>query len=270
MNKLVVENRKTIPIRQIRRWIKEREPQLSPEDVERRAQAWKRKWKLFPQADSFSRTEFKRKPHDRVYHAVTGLPREIRKTHLHFDLGNSVVPTAEVDLHASYVTILCSWLPDGPEKDSLLTLIQSGSFYESMHAWAAEDFRYPPKKHRHDIKREFQIQVLFGKTNEGFGKQPLFKTFAQKFPETTEQIWEKRQNAGNFDDTHSFAKDLMRAEATLFVDTLLVKCHQRGIPCVVVHDALLVPEPTACDVLGIAEDSAESKWGFVPKFSTER
>ena len=70
----------------------------------------------------------------------------------------------------------------------------------------------------------------------------------------------RRLGAGGLSDY------LTKQEASLFIDNMLVRCHKNGIPCIPVHDAILVPESVAGDVKRSLEMFAKLAFGFVPGF----
>lgn len=205
--------------------------------------------------------------HGRMYHPLTNLAKvDRRRCTLN---GHE---TTEVDLHASYATLLTSWLPP-EDRQGLIAELQSGRFYGPSEAAYAEFARQTAytmtgqgfsteaiTDRLRGVKVEWQRQCLFSRDGR---HRPLLADLEQRHPALAKLITRIRLSQGATGLSHM----LTSAEGRLFVDTAIPTVFRQGVSVVGIHDGLIVPVDQAEQVKQTLERIAYRQLGFVPGIS---
>lgn len=194
----------------------------------------------------------------RLYHGLVNAPRWVRRQFRMRHNGRDG-PVAEVDMSSTYWVLLCSMLPDCAEKAELASVLAGAGgrdFY--MELDGACDVPYCD---RNKVKQKVQSQCLF-RTVWKYQGFPLWQAL-RKFNKPLARLIDSMRSVMDGTD---FSEVLTRREASFFVDHLLPMVHGMGIPCLTVHDALLVPACEAERVKDLCCKEAFTFFGFTPKF----
>jgi hypothetical protein len=200
-----------------------------------------------------------RKKH-RAYHSMVWCPGAVRRLAT-FEGGQKA---SEIDLKTSYFVFLAKHCTSRSERHKLIQEITEGDIYSLLAEEAAKETKADPPS-REVLKRDVLKQVLFYRWHHPERERPLFRAFARLFPSLGEHIRYVR----NRSTASEFSAMLMRQEADLFIDGLCPLLGNEGIPCLTVHDSVVVPANIASLVREELEDLAEKQLGFVPRFSVK-
>ncbi|MEQ9408975.1 MAG: hypothetical protein RIK87_14660 [Fuerstiella sp.] len=143
----------------------------------------------------------------------------------------------------------------GPERDTLIDLLQTGDFYEHVADLAGHDWT-----DRAELKQEFQRHCLFGRSKK-FGRHPLFVTLQRLAPSLAGYIMRRRM------DRHGITRlayELQRGEGWLMIDHAQAALTDADIPYVGVHDGVMVPESQAESFRELVLRQAHRLFGDVP------
>jgi hypothetical protein len=185
------------------------------------------------------RTQYVLRTDGRLYYPLVNQPRGLRKSNMRFQYNGRLERCAEVDMSSTYYVLLASELHPSACKDRLLQDLFDGTFYEQLDEEAGRKYS---KDDRDLLKIAVQIDCLFGK--EKFGMSDNFKAMSRRYPDLAAFIMHKRKRH----DVTWLSKKLTNAEGKLFIDGLLPSIVDCGIPCMTMHDALLVPVSVADQV----------------------
>lgn len=205
--------------------------------------------------------------HGRLYQPMTCLVKVDRRRATLDGLA-----TTEVDLHASYATLLASWLKP-EDRQELIAELQSGQFYlpyESVYAEFARHTTYEMTglgystediaERLRGAKVEWQRQCLFSRDHR---HRPLLRELEQRHPALAKLVSGLRLKHG----VSGLSALLTRAEGKLFVDTAIPTVFAKGIPVVGIHDGLIVAADDAEHVKQTIERIAYRQLGFIPGIS---
>ncbi len=208
--------------------------------------------------------------HGRMYHPLTNLAKVDRRR-CTLD-GHQ---TTEVDLHASYATLLSSWLPP-EDRQGLISELQSGRFYgpsEAVYDEFARRTAYEMaglgysteaiSERLRGAKVEWQRQCLFSRDAR---HKPLLADLEQRHPAMAKLITRIRLSRG----VSGLSAMLTRAEGKLFVDTIIPAVFAQGIPVIGIHDGLLVAVHHSEQAKQTSERLAYQQLGFVPGISIKQ
>jgi hypothetical protein len=195
-----------------------------------------------------------RKRH-RAYHSLVWCPSIIRRQGWFDYHGKEKAVT--IDLKCSYGVFLAEHCNSHQEKQRYIDFVKNGQFYEEIAE--ASDYQW---RDRQALKKEFMRQVVFYKKGHPEESRPLFGGFHRMFPNLASSIRRLRKKQS----VTQFSNNLMEKESALFIDGLSERLGQYGIPCVSVHDAVIVPESVVDLVIGELEELSELHLGFVPNF----
>lgn len=185
----------------------------------------------------------------RFYHGMTNCPRYVRYlcTMLHNGVRERV---CTVDLHACYWTILVSLMPDGPEKAELIALLQGRKFYSELASMVgAED---TPA-----FKVRVQTECLFYKSSMRWRRKTAI-AIRDRWPQLHEAVQSLR--AGGVSRLSDY---LMSQEMAIMMPAMLEA--SESMPCLPIHDALMVPLCEAEKVKEIVLRHATQVLGFTPR-----
>jgi len=192
----------------------------------------------------------------RLYYPLVNQPRGLRKANMRLQFNGRMERTCEVDMSSTYYVILASELRPSECKERLVQDFFEGIFYEQLNEEAGGEYS---KDDRDLLKIAVQIDCLFGK--ERFGHTKLFKAMGSLYPDLAAFIRDKR----NRHDGTWLSKKLTNAEGKLFIDIMLPAVVSLGIPCMTIHDALIVPESVAMQVQSLCLHLATERLGFTPR-----
>jgi len=172
----------------------------------------------------------------RTYSPVTSLPRWMRRLIVRFK-GES----ATVDVSACYPWLLGAvhrqWLcrQDGvstKQVDEYLEIIRGGQLYRRLAAEAG--MPYETDSEQRAVKAQTQMFCLFGR----IGRHPLWFALQEICPGVASYIrWWRSQSNG----ATRMAHRLQRLEGALMTDGIQKHMASQCIPCVQIHDAVIVP-----------------------------
>lgn len=114
--------------------------------------------------------------------------------------------------------------------ERLLDLIESGEFYVRMAQQA--------RMSKNSAKQSFNTLCLFGGADEYFGRNKLWYALQDLCPEITAEILRQRKLHGS---TSEFARHCQCLESLLVLRGALHDLTADGVPCIVLHDGMLVP-----------------------------
>ncbi|MHB8209570.1 hypothetical protein [Mucilaginibacter sp.] len=203
----------------------------------------------------------------RIYSSVTSMPGHLRKHLLlnelplfHIDLKNAQILLSVPLIISEYKRVhgKNSILPD----DILIfkSLAENGNFYEYVAFKAGVQINTPQK--RDDFKKSFYKQIWYSKNKSW--KSKLKTSFVEEFPNVWEAI-----NSIKKDDYRTFAVNLQKFEAEIFIDNVLAKLYESNISALSIHDSIVT---TSINDLYLAESllrRALSKYGLKPAFKIE-
>ena len=191
----------------------------------------------------------------RVQHVMNSLPKLVRGK-LRIFWQEESEGLAEVDISCSFFTAAATWVPEGEERDRIVSDLQSGAIYAELTKEAGlevEDARR--------VKKDFNRCIFFDDFGNGFGLSALYRALESLYPALAREIMRRRKR-------HFGAKrlyhELARLEATVVVDGLMSFLADVHIPAIPLGDAVLVPASTAEKVrLHLIRLAAETL-GFEP------
>ena len=197
----------------------------------------------------------------RCYYPLVNQPRGLRRTNLRLFHNGAWEQCAEVDMSSTYYVFLASWLDPSKCRDELIIDLVGGNFYERLNDESGGEFS---ENDRDLLKIATQIECVFGKLGgrSGFGKGKRFLAMSRLYPDLSRFIMHKRRNH----DVKWLSRKLTNAEGSLFIDCLLPHIVNAGIPCLPIHDGLVVPESAAEQVRSWCCELAQERFGFGPKF----
>ena len=197
----------------------------------------------------------------RCYYPLVNQPRGLRRTNLRLFHNGEWQQCAEVDMSSAYYVFLASWLDPSECRDQLIDDLVGGNFYERLNEESGGEFS---ANDRDLLKVATQIECVFGKLGgrSGFGKGKRFLAMSRLYPDLSRFIMHKRRNH----DVKWLSRKLTNAEGSLFIDCLLQHIVNSGIPCLPIHDGLVVPESAAEQVRIWCCELAKKRLGFEPNF----
>lgn len=201
-----------------------------------------------------------------MYHAITNMPKVDRRR-----MRLAWRPVVEVDMHASYITLLASLLSPS-ERRSVVESVQSLAFYEpfveAYEAYAERLRQNLTDEEAQDrlqgVKAEFNRQCLFSDSSY-IERQPLFAVLARLHPALADKILHLNILYGKSGLSHR----VQEMEGRLFVDSAIPAIY-KICPVIGIHDGLIVPEHMAEEAKHILERIAYRQLGFVPGIAIKR
>ena len=193
----------------------------------------------------------------RVFYPLVNKPRGLRRSNMAVRYDDKHQGWANVDLSSAYYVLLASELRPSECKELLVHDLHNGKFYEEVDREAGGSYS---DEDRGLLKIAIQIDCLFGK--ECFGDSENFKAMSRRYPELAALIMYRRKNH----DVSWLSRKLTNAEGTLVIDCLLPHIVARGIPCLTMHDAVLVPESVAELVRTMCEQLTMERLGIPARF----
>jgi hypothetical protein len=149
----------------------------------------------------------------RIYYPVANLPKVFRS-----ELLIDGQPVVEIHIAASQPTLLATIYPEAcAEKDKYLAFVQGGKFYESVAAWAGEEWS------RADAKTEFFNQIAFG-AYYCAETHPLLVPFTKQFPILAGLMAEIKKG-GNAE----LPLKMQTLEAKIAIDGPCGECAEKGV-----------------------------------------
>ncbi|WP_145176279.1 hypothetical protein [Rubripirellula lacrimiformis] len=186
----------------------------------------------------------------RCYHSLTQCPRELRRL---LRIGGERL--AEADVAASYFTFLAGQLPESAEKRRLVSLLQSGQWYE----WLADATQMPmdTSADRDSVKVEAQRQLLFG-IDWRVCARPMWKSFSKTFPKLAALINRLRKSEKGPSGLSHFLSRLEGQTMNRAYGSLV----GRGVACLPLHDGILVGESSVEMAAGLIREVGAELLGF--------
>jgi hypothetical protein len=196
----------------------------------------------------------------RLYHPLVNMPRALRRR-LRIRWLAEDEPVATVDMSGTYWALLTKYIRDPVERAEVREILSSGDIYQEL-AIAADMAGVT----RDYVKAEVQKQCLFWvRFNTAWSARPLWRAMKARFPSLWQAVFDLRKQYSG-----SQLSDLLtHAEADFFVDRVLPDVASEGVPCLTIHDCLLVPASAAEFVKLRMEEAAEEVLGWVPKFKID-
>ncbi|MBL8819689.1 MAG: hypothetical protein JNL58_26930 [Planctomyces sp.] len=197
----------------------------------------------------------------RCFFPLVGQPRGLRRTNLRLFHNGKWELCAEVDMSSTYYVFLASWLDPSDSRDELICDLIAGRFYERLNEESGSEFS---ETDRDLLKIATQIECVFGKRGgrSGFGTGKLFLAMSRLYPDLARSVLYKRRNH----DVSWLSRKLTNAEGSLFIDFLLPNIVNASVPCLPIHDGLVVPVSAAEMVRTLCCRLAKERLGFEPMF----
>lgn len=187
---------------------------------------------------------------ERFYHPVTSLPRAVKKG-CKFEVDGVEIPAVQPDVHGMYWCVLIAMMEPSAEKDELIRLVQSRAFYLRLAEECGLECNV-------EFKIRTNAQCLFYRHWWAQDKCEISTALAKLFPELWALIksLRSRMRIGEF-------SDLLCAGERSVMGPALLRASELG-PALPLHDALVVPETIADQVVEIIQQVAIEVLGFVP------
>lgn len=191
----------------------------------------------------------------RCYFPLVNQPKLLRHRYLRFLHNGQIEDAAEVDMSATYWVLLAGMLNPSLCKEMLVQDLVNGRFYERLNTECGNHYQ-----DRRDLKMAVQKDCLFGRKN--FGRTRLFAMMERLYSDLARLI-------RHFRSKHSvrwLSNKLTNAEGEFFIDCLLPYIANAGVPCLPIHDGLVVPASAAEPVRIWCCELAQEHFGFEPMF----
>lgn len=189
---------------------------------------------------------------NRLYHCITPMRDKLRSW-LTIDGENCT----EIDLVSCFPTLCLGLYPDNhPEKQDYRKLVLEEGFYEwflsKKNVYDGIEFN------RKTIKPLVFKNILFANNNDY--RTGVWYQFKDRFPYLANKFLEITENGD------SLSANLQRLEASVMFKNVVPALMKKGIPCVTIHDSIMVPEKYAFEAEKAMYSGYSKKLGDEVKF----